>query len=91
MAVDTAFLALLELLLFVLIQMFVTAIRFAQSFLEVEALSERLLVIDSLKDEFMANTSHELRTPLHGIINIAESMLEGAAGAVTPKQAKTCP
>jgi len=87
-AVDTAFLALLELLLFVLIQMFVTAIRFAQSFLEVEALSERLLVIDSLKDEFMANTSHELRTPLHGIINIAESMLEGAAGAVTPKQAK---
>nr|WP_154890023.1 ATP-binding protein [Paenibacillus xylanexedens] len=87
-AIDTAFLALLELLLFVLIQMFVTAIRFAQSFLEVEALSERLLVIDSLKDEFMANTSHELRTPLHGIINIAESMLEGAAGAVTPKQAK---
>lgn len=87
-AVDITFLALLELLLFVLIQMFVTAIRFAQSFLEVEALSERLLLIDSLKDEFMANTSHELRTPLHGIINIAESMLEGAAGAVTPKQAK---
>jgi signal transduction histidine kinase len=87
-AVDTAFLALLELLLFVLIQMVVTAIRFAQSFRDVEALSERLLVIDSLKDEFMANTSHELRTPLHGIINIAESMLEGAAGAVNPKQAK---
>ncbi|WP_434748889.1 ATP-binding protein [Paenibacillus amylolyticus] len=87
-AVDTAFLALLELLLFVLLQMVVTAVRFAQAFLEVEALSERLLVIDSLKDEFMANTSHELRTPLHGIINIAESMLEGAAGAVTPKQAK---
>ena len=68
--------------------MILTAIRFAQSFREVEALSERLLVIDNLKDEFMANTSHELRTPLHGIINIAQSMLEGAAGAVTPKQAR---
>ncbi|PZT57555.1 ATP-binding protein [Paenibacillus silvae] len=87
-SVDTVFHALLELLLFVFIQMVVTAIRFAQSLRDVEALSERLLVIDSLKDEFMANTSHELRTPLHGIINIAESMLEGAAGAVTPKQAK---
>ncbi|UPK43791.1 ATP-binding protein [Paenibacillus pabuli] len=86
--VDTTFLALYELLLFVFAQMFITAIRFAQSFREVEALSERLLAIDSLKDEFMANTSHELRTPLHGIINIAQSMLEGAAGAVTPKQAK---
>ncbi|WP_091012508.1 MULTISPECIES: ATP-binding protein [Paenibacillus] len=87
-AVDTAFFALIELLLFVIAQMIVTAIRFAQSFRDVEALSERLLAIDSLKDEFMANTSHELRTPLHGIINIAQSMLEGAAGAVTPKQAK---
>ncbi|MGF9699489.1 ATP-binding protein [Paenibacillus sp. MABNR03] len=85
---DTTFLALYELLLFVFAQMILTAIRFAQSFREVEALSERLLVIDSLKDEFMANTSHELRTPLHGIINIAQSMLEGAAGAVTPKQAR---
>ncbi|MFC9710798.1 ATP-binding protein [Paenibacillus sp. NPDC056933] len=85
---DTTFLALYELLLFVFAQMIVTAIRFAQSFREVEALSERLVAIDMLKDEFMANTSHELRTPLHGIINIAQSMLEGAAGAVTPKQAK---
>ncbi|MGV2884847.1 ATP-binding protein [Paenibacillus taichungensis] len=86
--VDTTFLALYELLLFVFAQMILTATRFAQSFREVEALSERLLAIDILKDEFMANTSHELRTPLHGIINIAQSMLEGAAGAVTPKQAK---
>ncbi|MCM3173803.1 ATP-binding protein [Paenibacillus sp. MER 99-2] len=85
---DTSFLALYELLLFIFIQMILTAIRFAESFREVEALSERLLVIDSLKDEFMANTSHELRTPLHGIINIAQSMLEGAAGEVTKKQAK---
>ncbi|HSQ40861.1 MAG TPA: 7TM-DISM domain-containing protein, partial [Fibrobacteraceae bacterium] len=39
---------------------------------------------DRLKDEFLANTSHELRTPLNGIIGIAESLLDGAAGPLRP-------
>ena len=38
-----------------------------------------------LKDEFLANTSHELRTPLNGIIGIAESLLDGATGPLSPK------
>lgn len=42
--------------------------------------NQRLLHIDKLKDEFLANTSHELRTPLNGIIGLAESMLAGHAG-----------
>ena len=37
---------------------------------------------DELKDEFLAITSHELRTPLYGMIGIAESLREGAAGRV---------
>lgn len=41
---------------------------------------------NKLKDEFLANTSHELRTPLHGIIGLADSMLEGATGELTPEQ-----
>lgn len=40
---------------------------------------------DKLKDDFLANTSHELRTPLHGIVGIAESMLNGFEGGLNQK------
>jgi len=42
----------------------------------------QLKATDRLKDEFLANTSHELRTPLNGIIGIAESLIDGAAGSI---------
>ena len=52
--------------------------------------SEELIVkngqleqLNKMKDQILANTSHELRTPLNGIIGIAESLLDGAAGLVT--------
>jgi len=47
--------------------------------------SERLRQVDTLKDEFLANTSHELRTPLNGIIGLGETLIDGAAGATNPK------
>ncbi|KKO51069.1 ATP-binding protein [Paenibacillus sp. DMB20] len=39
-------------------------------------LADQLQKADKIKDDFLANTSHELRTPLHGIINMAQSVLE---------------
>ncbi|OWR31784.1 hypothetical protein CDO73_04700 [Saccharibacillus sp. O23] len=83
---DTRWLVIYELVLFVLAQTVLIIRRFVRAFADVERLSDRLLTLDGLKDEFMANTSHELRTPLHGIINIARSMLEGAAGPASSKQ-----
>ncbi len=38
-------------------------------------LNRQLREADKQKDQFLANTSHELRTPLHGIMNIAETVL----------------
>lgn len=75
-----------EVLIFVSAQALLLAHRYAKSFYEVESLSHRLLTLDGLKDEFLANTSHELRTPLHGIINIAQSTIERSEGRLDEKQ-----
>ncbi|MWV47361.1 response regulator [Paenibacillus sp. HJL G12] len=77
-----------EMLLFVITQAQLLSHRFARAFAEVEQLSLKLQTLDGLKDEFMANTSHELRTPLHGIVNIAQSLVEGASGKLNMKQAR---
>ncbi|MBL8021728.1 MAG: response regulator [Leptospirales bacterium] len=51
-----------------------------------EEVVKQLQEMDKIKDAFLANTSHELRTPLNGIIGLAESMVDGAAGQVTQVQ-----
>ena len=54
-----------------------------QELLHERKLNDQLRKFDQLKDEFLANTSHELRTPLHGIIGIAQSLVDGVAGKLS--------
>ena len=90
MIIDTGNYFALGLLLFILSQAFLISVRYSRAFESVENLSKELDVknrelmdIDRLKDDFLANVSHELRTPLNGIIGIAESLHDGAAGKMT--------
>lgn len=73
---------------FVIAQWLLLSKRFVGAYAAVEKLTGRLRSMDRLKDEFLANTSHEMKTPLHGIINISRSLLDGAAGSMTPEQEK---
>lgn len=71
---------------FMISQVLMLSRRFTHSFQTVEELSAKLRLLDKQKDEFLSHTSFELRMPLHGMIDIAESLIAGAAGKITEGQ-----
>src|SRR5690625_1172514 len=53
-----------------------------------EELTSQLQAEMKQKDNFLANTSHELRNPLHGIINIAQPLLQNRSNHLDEKAQK---
>ncbi len=62
------------------------SLTYTTAFQTITQLTHKLSAMDKLKDEFLANTSHEFKSPLNGIINISQSLMDGARGALTAPQ-----
>ncbi|MDA8443282.1 MAG: ATP-binding protein [Peptococcaceae bacterium] len=76
----------LGLLIILFLQAFILAKRSSEAFKEAKSLAEKLMKLDKLKDEFLANTSHELRTPLNAMIAIADGISRGTEGEMNEGQ-----
>jgi len=50
--------------------------RYYRSSAQTAQLAVELQRADKLKDDFLVNTSHELRNPLHGILTIAQTIMD---------------
>ncbi len=73
---------------FATVMIFLLFLRFFEAYSTIKTLSNRLLQLDKLKDDFLANTSHELQSPLNAIISITDSIIKGAEGPINPLQAQ---
>ncbi len=64
----------------------IIASKYMRTHTDLEKAHADLLVLDKMKDDFLATTSHELRTPLHGIMGLTETLVDGSLGPVNEAQ-----
>jgi two-component system, sensor histidine kinase ChiS len=76
LALDNPYYMIVTPLLLVLSQSFLMSDRVREAYLRNERLAEQLIAHDRHKDEFLIHTSHEFKTPLHGIINLAQVVID---------------
>ncbi|NQX71771.1 response regulator [Paenibacillus alba] len=76
LALDNPYYMIVTPLLLVLSQSFLMSERVREAYLRIEQLAEQLIAYDRQKDEFLIHTSHEFKTPLHGIINLAQVVID---------------
>ncbi len=73
---------------FAIMMIFLLFLRYFDAYSTIKSMSNRLLQLDKLKDDFLANTSHELKSPLNAIISITDSIIKGVEGPVNHLQAQ---
>ncbi|MBB6729890.1 ATP-binding protein [Cohnella zeiphila] len=73
-------------ILLVFIEVLELARRFVNAYRTIGTMSDELIAMNRMKDEFLANTSHELKTPLHGIMNLTQALSEGRSGPLNGTQ-----
>jgi len=86
LALDNPYYMIVTPLLLVLSQSFLMSDRAREAFLRSERLAEQLIVYDRQKDEFLIHTSHEFKTPLHGIINLAQVVIDQSGAEMAQRQ-----
>ncbi|MEK8217012.1 hybrid sensor histidine kinase/response regulator [Paenibacillus sp. FSL L8-0463] len=59
--------------------------QYFRNYQENAKLNEQLRMADKQKDDFLANTSHELRNPLHGMLNMAQTVLDSEKHSLSSK------
>lgn len=85
LALDNPYYMIVTPLLLVLSQSFLMSDRVREAFFRNERLAEQLIAYDRQKDEFLVHTSHEFKTPLHGIINLAQVVIDQKGDELAPR------
>ncbi len=83
---ETGYLFTAAVVVFILFQSLLLSGRYADALNRVEDYSTRMVMVNEVKDDFLMRTSQQLKSPLHGMVGIAESIMDGAAGELNEQQ-----